>query len=1225
MGRNIQAAATPLLLVFLVLASIQSVALSSGSISFIVNNSPVLDSREQSDLDMEVVGSGNTSRIFMSYLDYSAGISSPHVHFKRSMNGGSGWSNALDMLQNTSPGNKQLMPEMDSYTDENGTTIALVYMDSSFRPVSGLQEYVVICALSVDNGSTWERTFVTPMEDYRYPSDKIKNPSVKFGGEGSLFVVWEELTGDDRIHISYSLDRGANWSSPRKVSEPTLPENINSFQRYPDVAYDGHSVFVAWEGNPSFKIEAFISMARIPESPEDDLDFCDPIRIAFPIYYPMYWLSSPTIEAERDRVHLAWWDFSTDENGLDNQDLIRDRPCIKYTSSVDHGGNWSVGGCRNIKVNGTSPYIWHSRPSMDINNGTIAISWIDRNTSSSNVLVSYSTDNGLNWSSPLRANGYRSCAVHSGQKVAVDDGGYIHAGWMESVSGSDLDIYHTRTNTNTAPSPPANARTLVVEEHNAFLMWDINTEPDFDRYEVFISNFTLTYDERVWPEGELYERIRDQTRDRTVIDRGIEADTLYYWAVRVFDAGGKASVPSEGVFRTLPVNQPPVFVIDIEDIRMEEDNDLHSALNLSGLLLSGYVTDDAYMGFPGLSFDVETEKTNRNLSATVTFRSGSTYLDIKILRKHWHGTEKFRLAVRDTGCDGCPGTGDDLFSLSNWFNVTVEEVNDPPFWVSYTDLVSGWSTPLDPHQEGFKVPVGSSGCVEDMSYSFCIMGSDVDGDFIRFETPDPRFESEIDEVDPQHRSYFTFTPSNDDLPEVDIPLRMNDGRGSSRILQLRIPVLNVNDPPFFISVDGIGVHGEDTTVELLQEEGLPLSFLVQGADADQDDVLELMTSARFDNIRISEIAMGLWNVTLPPRWEGEDRSYSFDLMLLDRERTDIATLIVMVDLLRADPLLYLPVGWLDITFTYDLKDGELGDNRRIGAEWNEIITFSGTAVHSNCGPPLWSWEIKSGDNTTIMTLAGNPLSLVLLPSERGLGTVQEETFRVHLTVTGSGVQPMNSEFLITVSSDGDDDNDGLPDREELDFFGNLGHGPDEDEDGDGYTNLMELINPLGAPTDPLDKRSYPGAIGDGDDDNPRNHDRSKAVLDPLVASILISAAVFTSILVAGVLLILRREKRKGIAEEEEIEEKVNEMEKKQKEINGLYGIQRTEESFGPDQSTLDDLDIDLGGEVYHGSEMIKAYCSGGHRGGEIPGGPLMQEDSVGPLFKETLELEGITP
>ena len=51
--------------------------------------------------------------------------------------------------------------------------------------------------------------------------------------------------------------------------------------------------------------------------------------------------------------------------------------------------------------------------------------------------------------------------------------------------------------------------------------------------------------------------------------------------------------------------------------------------------------------------------------------------------------------------------------------------------------------------------------------------------------------------------------------------------------------------------------------------------------------------------------------------------------------------------------------------------------------------------------------------------------------------------------------------------DADSDNDGLPDDWELAFFGNLTHGPNEDADGDGDTNLEELL----AGTDPTNPRN----------------------------------------------------------------------------------------------------------------------------------------------------------
>ncbi|WP_367872485.1 Ig-like domain-containing protein [Luteolibacter sp. Populi] len=62
----------------------------------------------------------------------------------------------------------------------------------------------------------------------------------------------------------------------------------------------------------------------------------------------------------------------------------------------------------------------------------------------------------------------------------------------------------------------------------------------------------------------------------------------------------------------------------------------------------------------------------------------------------------------------------------------------------------------------------------------------------------------------------------------------------------------------------------------------------------------------------------------------------------------------------------------------------------------------------------------------------------------------------------------------------DEDEDGLPDVWELEYLGNLDHGPSGDPDGDGLTNMQEYV----AGTDPLDMDSDGDGIPDGDDANP---------------------------------------------------------------------------------------------------------------------------------------------
>ncbi|MGA1819757.1 MAG: hypothetical protein ACMUHU_01985 [Thermoplasmatota archaeon] len=1200
--------------------------ISGKDISFMGNTSPVNDNSDQSDLDIEVVGSGNTSTVFISYVDYSYGINSPHVSLKRSRNGGSSWDPVIDLQDNSSPGNKQLQPSMDTFTDTNGTTLAIVYLDSQYRPVPGIQEYVIVCALSSDNGSTWRRSFVTPLEMSSYPSGKIRHPKVKFGEESDLFVVWEDLDGDDRIQISYSLDMGANWSVPKDVAENVDSQNPAYVQWYPDVAADGEMVYVVWDGDSDWKVGAFLSKASYPSPKDDELFFDAPSKIASPLVYPMYTLFYPVIESDGERVHLAWWDFSTDPTGNNHEDITKDRPCIKYTSTSDRGGNWSVNGSANVIVNRTYPAVWHSEPALSVGGGIVAISWIDRTTNSSNVLSSFSTDNGSSWSVPLKANGFRNSVLISDHKVSIDEGGNIHCAWFESSSGGDRDIYHSRTTEDIPPIQPAQASALPVDEHGAMIMWSINTEPDFDHYEVFLGKNELTYERKEWPEGELYAIITDQSVKRIDISGELDDDTLYSWAVRTVDESGLTSEPAEGTFRTFPMNYPPCFTAQLQDIHTEEDRNLPGAINLSGLVARGIIADDSYNGYEELEFEIETNLSNHNISMIFVTRNGYQYLDLVIDHQDWYGLEEFRLRVRDMGKDGSFHTQDDGINWSNWFSAVVSPVNDPPVFRSFMDLTTGWRSNLRPDQGSFEVKKENSGCLEGLKYTFSLTAWDVDGDFISFIIDDPRFDIEVDDLDPKYTSIISFTPAADDIPKFDIPVEMTDLKGGFREMTLSIWVEDVPGQPFFVSVNGVKVDPSGGAVHFEVDEGEDLEFSVAGDDEDPFDTLELLSIVENDIILIRGTGHRTWNVTVRGSWTLLDTTISFDLLLFDADRTDFAVLTVVLEVKVGPPYLYLPSDWLDIEYGYDIQDNELGQNPAIGPEWGEKLSFAGRSMNSKGLTTLWKWEVRNEMGDLVNEDLANPIDLEFFPSTGELGFIIQENFTISVTVTANGVEPAAAWTTITIKTDGDDDNDGLPDNEEIRYFGSLEEGPNGDADGDGYSNLVEMMNPMGSPTDPTDPTSFPWS---GEDDNPPDPSRPGKPgwfgISPVVVVPILSVLILIVIIIAGVIVIIRKERRLEIAEDQEIEKKVSDMQRRQEEINGLYGIQRAGNAFGPDQSTMDDLVLDLGGSIYHGGERVVVHRPGGQTGGEVSGGPLLEKNGDGPLFKDTLQIDGPIP
>jgi len=105
----------------------------------------------------------------------------------------------------------------------------------------------------------------------------------------------------------------------------------------------------------------------------------------------------------------------------------------------------------------------------------------------------------------------------------------------------------------------------------------------------------------------------------------------------------------------IPPNQPPQALKPIEDQFMNEDTDAHGLLNLSE-----YFSDEGLIAY-SFTYEQDTTKIDGEVNGS--------YLDFFTPTENWNGTLRFQVRATDEAI---------LYTLSNYFNVTVLPVNDPP-------------------------------------------------------------------------------------------------------------------------------------------------------------------------------------------------------------------------------------------------------------------------------------------------------------------------------------------------------------------------------------------------------------------------------------------------------------------------------------------------------------------------------------------------------------------
>ena len=606
-----------------------------------------------------------------------------------------------------------------------------------------------------------------------------------------------------------------------------------------------------------------------------------------------------------------------------------------------------------------------------------------------------------------------------------------------------------------------------------------------------------------------------------------------------------------------------------------------------------------------------------------------------------------RLVVIDAGTDGGLGTPDDLFGYSNYFKIIVDPINDAPYWISFQDINSGHTQTMTQDQKEVIVLSENSGCVEDMQYQFSFWCEDFDeDDFVTYTCSDPRVVIIKDKVDLQKRSIFKFTPTNNDVPEVNMTITATDRAGDSKNLTLYIAVEGTNDRPVFTAINDEPIDDDLLELEFDIMEEDTVTFRVVGEDIDLDDPLSIRTDPDgIASITKIDFVAYTWDITYRSTKDDSGKTISFNLMLEDKiHEYDQIKVIINVENAQ-DPPRFLNEKKFEWFYDYDETDpnewgGDGGDDIR--AEWGEPVRFKPYVADPDGDQLNFTWTFSDVGGMSYRTLYDEEVLFAFYPPD-GIFKAQLK-FRVNLTVTDGHFEvPLSTQFELWVFMDDDNDNDGLPDIREIAFFGDLDQSPDDDYDNDTFSNKAEIGFNVDQTTievtlnkvdktqlpDPTNEFSYPGHT-QPPDNGEDNNGETEELIEPWKMAVIIISISLLLVVMIGIVIVLRLSKKREREDDEAAEKYIKESDRRQKEISGMYGDkQRAGEAIGVDQSSLSDLKIDLGGQVYHeegSGNIIKeddekedgpAWQSSGGSG------PLFDKAAPGMEFGESLELEAV--
>ncbi|MBN1516797.1 exo-alpha-sialidase [Candidatus Sumerlaeota bacterium] len=345
-------------------------------------------------------------------------------------------------------------------TDGSGHWVAI--WDSTYNFNLPIWEHSICVSHSNDDGANWSEP-ITLLTFAGLPSSESYYSQISTDGLGNWLAVWNAYQSDDDIFISRSTDNGSNWTTPTALNSNAETDSEDDTKA--NVTWTNAGQWIAvWQSCES--LEGVIGTdwdILFSCSADDGVSWTTPTALNTNAATDTGDDLSPQITVDTFGNWIAVWSSNDSLSGSIGADYD-----VLIAISTDDGMSWTTPTALNTNSSVDAGDDCEPQIATD-DAGNWIVAWRSDDSLSNtigtddDILVSRSSDNGLNWSSPIALN--TNALYDSGDdhypSVIFDTSNHWVVVWesndsLDGTIGTDSDLLIAHSINNgvdwTAPS-----------------------------------------------------------------------------------------------------------------------------------------------------------------------------------------------------------------------------------------------------------------------------------------------------------------------------------------------------------------------------------------------------------------------------------------------------------------------------------------------------------------------------------------------------------------------------------------------------------------------------------------------------------------------------------------------------------------------------------------------------------------------------------------------------